>query len=548
MINKFKKLKNFLGPKVFIYLLIAIFVGFLWFLIESFFVFVLQGFLLSVGLLNKGQVFLPSWYPTSLMSTITLLILFGVGRSLVYFLRSHFAGLTQVVFVCEKRAKLLNYSLHNVSTISSKKLFTIFSDTTTHSGSVIYYTSLLINTVISSFLFFVLGLRIAPVEMLVGIFLLFVFLFPLKFLSKKINNFGNEIHLEWESVNGVLLKGLKNYFFLRIHNQIEKEIRIGQTSLFNYQKNYVNYSYAISFLGAFPLLMGILIVSFITYLSVTFIKTDGVKLVSFLFLFVRLAQSASEANSTFAVIRLNLPGIKMLYDWCDKADAHNEEYSLPKRVLKHEDVSISLSNLNFNYPGKPNILSNLNLNISCSDVLIIKGESGSGKSTLLSLILDIIKPTSGSVIINNIDSNKYNILFDSIIGYVGPEPYLIDGTIKDNILYGNSHSCSESDIYEILKTTELFVLINSLPHGLNQKIGDLAQISTGQKQRLALARALLRKPKLLILDEATANLDPETESKIIENLKHFTKNLTTIVVTHKDSFDYIGSKFINLKI
>lgn len=549
MISSLKKFKEFVGNKVWKLFWVAVFVGFFAFAVESSFVLVLQGFLFSVGLLNKAQIFLPAWYPTSLNASVSILITYGIGRAIAYWLRVHFAGITQLTFNCEQRSSLLQYGLNNVANISSKKLMTIFTEITTQSGMVIYYATLLVNTIVTAFLFFVLGLRLAPVEMLIGVFLLFLFLFPMKSFSKKINHFGNEILSEWEKVNGFLLNGLKNYFFLKVHNQIDQEVKNGQQSLTKYQNHYINYSYISSFLTSFPLLMGVIIISFLTYISMTFIKTDGVKLISFLYLFVRLAQTASEGNATASAIKLNLPGFKSLYEWKMKAEHYKKIEKLPIQTIEEGDITVKLEHVFFSYPEKENLLSGINLKISKGDVLVIKGESGSGKSTLLSLILDVNKPTSGHVSINDFRTEKNDLKLDKIIGYIGPEPYLIEATLRENLLYGipSSIKVSDQEIGDVLKKVELDQVVKNLPNGLNEKLNDLAQFSTGQKQRISFARALLRKPKLFILDEATANLDPETEMKIINNLKDDLKNFTTVIVTHKDSFDQIATQKVKLE-
>jgi ABC-type multidrug transport system fused ATPase/permease subunit len=548
MIKKIVHFKEFIGQKVWSYFWIAVLVGFFGFAVESSFVFVLQGFLFSVGLINKSQVFIPEWYPTSLNWSLTILIAFGLGRTVTYWMRVHFAGITQLTFNCEQRSSLLHFGLNNVADISSKKLMTIFSEITTQSGSVIFYATLLINTAVSALLFFLLGLRLAPAEMLIGLALLLIFLLPMRSYSKKINHYGKEILSEWEKVNGFLLNGLKNYFFLKVHNQIDIEVENGQVSLAQYQRHYTSYSYLSSSLSAFPLFMGVVIISLLTYISINYIKTDGVKLISFLYLFVRLAQAASEGNSTLAAIKLNLPGLKALYSWKLRASKYKQILNLPIHAVEAGEIEVVLRNVCFGYPERRDLLLDINLKISKGDVLVIKGESGVGKSTLLSLILGINKPTQGYVKINGISTTVCNLKLDQIVGYVGPEPYLIEASLKDNLLYGIALHLRISDekIWDVLKKVELDELVKKLPNGINENINDLAQFSSGQKQRISFARALLRRPSLLILDEATANLDNDTEKRLINNLSEEFKNFTTIVVTHKSSFDQIATQNIKL--
>ena len=194
------------------------------------------------------------------------------------------------------------------------------------------------------------------------------------------------------------------------------------------------------------------------------------------------------------------------------------------------------------------MFKNINFLITKGNTLVIKGQSGTGKSTLLSLILGINIPTSGEILINDFSTSSCTINFDNILGYIGPEPYFINGTIKENLLYGLSkdRQITEMELWNALELMELKSLVMNLPNQLEESIFDIPQFSTGQKQRLSFSRAIIRRPSILILDEATANLDTATENKIIENLTPLFKNCTSVIVTHKNAFDKIATHEITL--
>ena len=549
MIDKIKKFKIFIGQEAWRCFLLSFLTGLLWFGVESSFIFVIQGFLFSIGLLTRSQVFLPSWYPVDLSSSVCILVLFGIMRAAALLFKAYFSAQTLVAFTCEQRSELLQYGLKNASVASSKKVIAAFTDITAQAGTVTSNMSALANTLVAASLFFILGLRLAPAEMLIGIFLLSVFIFPLKKFSQKTNDLGTDLNKEWENVSDSLITGMKNYFFLSVYNQIEYEIKNGRESLRKYKLHYTNYSKILGVVSVFPIVVGIVVLSFITYISVKFIHTDGIKLVSFFYLFIRLSQAASEANATYSNIKFNFPGFKVLYEWRIKSSKSKEGPRLPIKKINEGPISLEFVNVSFKYENQDFLFRNLSFKVSTGQVLIIKGESGTGKSTLLSLLLDINKPTNGEVFIENLSTEKSNLDLQSVLAYVGPEPFLIAGTIRENLLYGfNKHNVTDAEIWEVLKKVSIYDLINLLPNKLNEPIYDIAQFSTGQKQRLSFARALLRKPRLLILDEATANLDLETELIIIENLKETLKDYTTLIVTHKDSFDAIGTQFLNLEM
>lgn len=550
MINSIKKFKSFIGDKTWKIFWYGTAIGLLWFLVEASFVFVLQLFLRAIGLLSESQVFLPEWLPKSLGFAIVVLIIFGIFRSLNFMLKNYYATGAQVSFTCHQRAKLLEYGIREAGQTSPKELISVFSEMVTQSGIVVFYISQLINTIIAMSLLFVLGVNLAPVEMIIGVFLLFIFLLPFRLLTKKIKFQGEGIVKEWENINEALLRGLKNNFLLKIYNQFDSEIQKGNTNLENYEKHYMNYSIVAGINSSFSLFIGVIVLSVIAFFSIRYVGTAPIKLVSFFYIFIRLAQSASEANTTISSVKFNWPGFKILYHWSMLADNATKNKITKKDVkISLDSINIQLEDVSFTYSSGRKILSHINLSIGKSEILVIRGESGAGKSTLLSLILGVNNPSAGRVLINGYDVSINELNLYQAVAYVGPEPYLVEGTIRENLMYGLDKSITVSDeiIYSALVKMELRTLIDSLPLGLGEFIYNVPQFSTGQKQRLSFARALIRQPRLLILDEATANLDSDTELKIILNLKDYFTGCTSVIVTHKNSFDIIATKHITLQ-
>jgi ATP-binding cassette subfamily B protein len=234
--------------------------------------------------------------------------------------------------------------------------------------------------------------------------------------------------------------------------------------------------------------------------------------------------------------------------WNLKFDEAREKITLDKKIIEDTKITLEVNNLEFEYNQNNLLFKNLNFKIQQADILVIKGESGTGKSTLLSLVLGLFLPTKGEVMINGISTRNYKIDLQQVLAYVGPEPYIIPGTVRENLLYGleNKKSITDTELWSALESMELKELVFKLPLKLNEPIHDIPQLSTGQKQRLSFARALVRKPSLLILDEATANLDSVTEKKILDNLQHLFKKCTSIIVTHKNTFDSLATHTLDL--
>jgi len=160
--------------------------------------------------------------------------------------------------------------------------------------------------------------------------------------------------------------------------------------------------------------------------------------------------------------------------------------------------------------------------------------SGEGKTTLLDIILGLLKPSEGLLAIDDIPYNYDQFQLNSLVGYVPQEIYLLDDTIKNNIIYGRSSIANIDDkINDSLKKAGLLDFIESLPQKLETITGERgARLSGGQRQRIAIARALLNNPDILVLDEATSALDTITENEIMKQIG-LLKNITVLIVTHR---------------
>ncbi len=544
--QRFLKFKGFLGKRVFTLLLLSIATGLFWFGIEAAFIYVLQGFIFSLKITPKENLFLPEWYPTSLRWTSVILVVYGLFRATGRFFLSHISNLTQQAFLRTQRERLLHYMFHNYSKISPSEGISIFTDVITQSGTFVFHCCQLVIVLTTAFFLALMGLKLAFWEMLTGIIFLAALLYPIKILSRKIGNYGNEITKQWEKTNKSLLFSFKNFFFIELHGLVDQEVKKGSDSLTSYEDNFKKYSLLASFNGALPQFAGIFLVSLLTLLGIHFFKTPGIKLISFFYLFIRMTQAASDSSMTLSYLRLSLPGFKKLYSWHEKAMEFSSRGKKLGRKFDFDKIEIDVKNLNFSYDRKP-VISNLSFSIKKGEPLLIKGPSGAGKSTLLSLLTGILTPSSGEIKFNGINLGDIENLHN-YIGYVGPEPYLFEGTVRENLCYGNTNEIADKTIWEALKLVHLESTILNFKNKLDEVLHEYTQLSTGQKQRLAMGRALLRNPKFLILDEATANLDPQTELGIIQTLEEIKKELSLVIISHKDNFDNLAGKRLDLNL
>lgn len=225
-------------------------------------------------------------------------------------------------------------------------------------------------------------------------------------------------------------------------------------------------------------------------------------------------------------------------DLMDIFDEPTEEIHKPedREALKDFKGSLEVKNLNFRYPNRPDeqVLKNLSFEVASGEQLAIVGPSGAGKSTLVSLILQFYRAESGSLIFDGKDSSEYQLSsLRSQMAVVPQDVFLFGGSIRENIAYGNPEA-SEVEILEAAEKANALDFIQGFKEGLDTIVGERGvQLSGGQRQRIAIARALLKDPKILILDEATSALDSESERLVQEALENLMKGRTSIVIAHR---------------
>lgn len=195
---------------------------------------------------------------------------------------------------------------------------------------------------------------------------------------------------------------------------------------------------------------------------------------------------------------------------------------------------IEFRDVTFSYTGKVDVLKKFNLTIEKGTSVAIVGPTGAGKSTIVNLICRFYQPTSGKILIDDIDYKNRSISWlHSNLGYVLQTPHLFNESIKDNIKYGNMAATFE-DIVKASKAVNAHEFIEKLPDGYDTIVGEGgSKLSTGQKQLISFARAILADPKILILDEATSSIDTKTEEIVQEVTNKLLKGRTSFIVAHR---------------
>lgn len=233
-----------------------------------------------------------------------------------------------------------------------------------------------------------------------------------------------------------------------------------------------------------------------------------------------------EVNINFQKSLVALKRIKELLDIPDQ----NCKCSL----LIHKIKSLELNNISFGYKSGSKVISNLNIRIESGNRFGIVGPSGSGKSTLIKLVSGLYKINQGSYLINNtIIENNMMSTTRKYIAVVEQEPFLFNDTIYNNIAFGRAGATMD-EVHAAAKAAHVDDFVKDLPNRYNTATGiNGNQLSVGQKQRIALARALLKKPQILILDEATSAVDQLSEKYIIETINNLPKDMLIIIIAHR---------------
>lgn len=352
-----------------------------------------------------------------------------------------------------------------------------------------------------------------------------------------------------------LIRIYRNWLPIRIMQIQKKEYETYIDSVTNYERYSRKAFYYQNLSSVIPPILGLFAVLVIIYTSVRYFGTPSTSLMGFIYLFFRFTQSIVALTDRWNTMQRFETQVRASFDLIQSLPPEDLQAALhPDTVTEEKDrlngpaghpanhrsgrpddaPAIDVTNVTYSWPRSGRaVFENFSLHIPAGSIFGIIGPNGSGKSTLLGVILGVLQPTSGTVAIGGQPAASY-FQNGSVIGYVSDDPCLIFGTVRENLLYGLKETASDAEITETLGLVGLHEAIMLKKGGLDYIIQESGEgLSSGQKQRLALARAFLRKPSLLILDEASANLDKSAENDIASILNNLKKRCTMIIVSHK---------------
>ena len=478
----------------------------------------------------------------SLIIIIPLMIIFAFttkGLSL-YFAKAIMIGVGEGV---KKKLQqdMVNTLIGNDTQIIDKKHSGKFISNLTY--DVLHITNLLSTAILSLFkdsltliglltVMFVQNWKLA----LVSIIMIPLAGFFAKTLGKRVNKVTTEAQEKSGFLTTYLVELFKNHKIIKIFQREKYEKDRADKYLTQLKEK--SQKVQTVFVRMSPImetLTGIMIAILIFYSGKLILKgeIDINNFFSFLAAMILAYQPIRALSNLNMVLNQGLSSASRILPIIDQKNKINEVESA--ETLKIIKADIKFKDLCFAYEKDENItLKSINMEFEGGKMTSLVGHSGSGKSTILNLIPRIYDAHSGEITID--DQSIYKSSIKSLrkeVSMVSQETTLFDDTIKNNIKYANENATDE-EVYEVAKLSNCDEFIKNLPNKFETLIGeDGFRLSGGEKQRLSIARAMMKKSSIILLDEATSSLDSETESKIQEALKILTKNKTTIVIAHR---------------
>lgn len=319
-----------------------------------------------------------------------------------------------------------------------------------------------------------------------------------------------------------------------------------------YLKNMIGYNKAevqMSVASAAPsfLIEAICIIGLLVIVAVQSIASGGssnllTQMITIALAALRILPALGTLLGNVNAIVFNAPGLTaasdtlhMVNDLDKKKDSKKEEAKECHRDV-HFEKELVLSHVSYAYPGtEKNVINDLSMSITKGTSVGLIGTSGAGKTTLADIVLGLLKPQNGEILMDGISIEMLGEEWHHIIGYVPQSIYMTDASIRKNVAFGIDEDLIDDDkIWKALEMAQIKEFVEGLAEGIHTKVGEWGvQLSGGQRQRIAIARALYNEPDIIVLDEATAALDNETENAVMESIEALQKVKTLIIVAHR---------------
>ncbi len=281
------------------------------------------------------------------------------------------------------------------------------------------------------------------------------------------------------------------------------------------------------------------------YVLLTYYQMSLASVIVLVFLVSRLLKRLNSIQERYQEVILHESAYWSLQETLQKVKSEHED--IGGNMTPALKQAVRLENVNFAYDDQQ-VLQNVSLTFPKGRIIAIVGPSGSGKTTLVDLVTGLLRPQQGEVWIDDLPLAEVNLKsWRRMIGYIPQETILLHDTVLNNITLGDP-DLSAADAQDALHAAGAWEFVNSMPKAMQSVVGERGgKLSGGQRQRIAIARALVHKPKLLILDEATSGLDPESESAVCNTLQELSGEHTILAISHQSALAEIADKTYRIK-
>ena len=369
------------------------------------------------------------------------------------------------------------------------------------------------------------------ITLFLSVFLLTNALILVRVLSPMMKKAGAKREVAMSAFFETLSTNLNNFKFIKLKGKEESVAHLFSEQSFAFSRANITSETINAFPRLFLEAVGFCVLVFIVVALIWQRQSDIHTALAMISLFVlalyRLMPSANRIITSYHDLLYYKNSLDIVYNALYEKDENlgDEKVSFEKDLV--------LKNVNFAYKNKPLLFENLNFTLKKGEKIAFIGESGSGKSTLVDILMGLLPPNSGEILVDGRNLSAQNLKnFRQKIGYIPQQIYLFNDTIAKNIAFGEEFD--EKMLERVIKQANLQSFITSLKDGANTLVGDGGgNLSVGQKQRIAIARALYLSPQILVLDEATSALDNESEAKIMSEIYKISSDKTLIIIAHR---------------
>jgi len=553
------KFYRFLSPKVVAIAAVRTLTGLCLFVAE-----VALGFCLLVFFerLQGGEATQLKWLPFLTGASFQSFLIFFCGivlaKGLLEWLDTFLQVLSDQTYRFVQRSRLTEY-LFNTRELKQSEYFDLFNQHMDRSyaawanvQSMLRQCTLILPMLVTLFV-------IAPLLTLPLILVLAAFSWPFRVTNRAVRGYSRTYFTTVGKLNHRLMMTAKNLLLLRIHGMEDTEKKNMNESLASLKHFGQRFGFVAGTTNTYTYLVGTSLIVVIGFVGKK-VSPEVIPLIlPYLYILNRMLAQTLAFFGTMPQFHYNYSGLDKLSRWWAE-HAHDGVRGRKLYVRStgthfgkiEQPIGWKVKNISFRFHETSDpVFNNFTLDIPAGKVSVFVGESGSGKSSLLNLLLGELVPDEGTIDLVHgaqrfpLQDCRHEILPN--VGYVGAESFVIPGTLRDNLLYGVTRQVSDAEIMAAAQKAQCMFLFESA-NSLERLLTDQGEgLSAGQKQRLCLARALLRNPKVLILDEATSNLDEPTEQALVDTLMGLKGQMTMICATHRKGFLRLADEVIELK-